>query len=78
MRWSAIDRRARRTVPRQSLSDTGHKDAGLHNFYDPIVRQWIIRGRTWQFVPLRDEIKAHDRRRVLHDVPVAASEDPQA
>lgn len=69
MRRSAIDRRARRTVPRQSLSDTGHKDAA------PAP---VAIGRTWQFIPLRDEIKAHDRRRVLHDVPIAASEDPQA
>jgi hypothetical protein len=49
VRHSEVDKRAKRNAPRQSVSDTGHKDAPASAPAAAAV------GGT--FVPLRDELR---------------------
>jgi len=49
MQWSDVDRRAKRTKPRQCVSDYGmHKDVRVTPRSE---------GRKWRFAPLRDVIR---------------------
>lgn len=60
MRWSEIDKRARRTVPKQCVSDHGmHKDADNVVAFKPRVAD---KGTSVTHMPLREELILVTRR----------------